>query len=257
MKKLVTILLVLALAGVANASFTDDFESYANFSVIAGQNNWVTSYQEMTVVDDCIARAAVGRNGTQGLEEHWLAPGGASNGGGAARSVTGDVGTSAYSVSIEYSQFTDPSKGQGFIYAGDTTSLIGGTTNNAIWVQVYANGNIGWFQRGGATNSEFEGAGTYVRATHGWVRLQIDVTGLDSTPSALLSVIDINDGTGADIGTIASHTFNSNLPTFQAAAFRQFDQGWSSLDNFSSTPEPATLIVLSLGAGLAMLRRRR
>ena len=41
MKKLVAILIVLGLAGVANAAFYEDFEAYADGSTLVGQGGWV------------------------------------------------------------------------------------------------------------------------------------------------------------------------------------------------------------------------
>ena len=122
MKKILVIVAVLGLAGVANADFIldDDFEGYAHQSLLVGQHNWTTLYHENNSVPSCRVVDSWGRNGTKGLEED---PAHAGSSGGAAQTIVCDwdgPDPNLLTASIDYMHTADQTTyGQGFLYLGD------------------------------------------------------------------------------------------------------------------------------------------
>lgn len=236
-KKLLALLVVLALAGVANAFWNDDFESYSHQSLLVGQNNWTTLYHEGSSVPSGRVIDSWGRNGTKGLEED---PAHAGSSGGAAQTIVCDWDGSDpnwLTASIDYMHTADQTTyGQGFLYLGDESMQNSTTDYNQIWLQVDADGTAGIFTRiNGLDVQSATIPSVYDPGTHGWIRLEI-VVNLGASPSAPWAkgyFYDIEDSTGAVLSTLHSGDF-SQVPSIYAAGVRLTDQGWAHEDNFTT-----------------------
>lgn len=276
MKKLVTILVILGLAGLANAAFTDDFDSnisgnsfvWSAGQPVPGLNGWVPAYlngdttvQPSAVVD--VAGTGVGT--TQGLSQPtdnqtYVA----------GRDITGDVGgNGAYEARLMGLMDPDgpaPSGVQGNniqLHVGDNSLINGGGLANrqGDFVLVNSAGSFAVFSYNGAGNGSFNVMASAINHDAvGWFEIVMSYTGIGTAGVATLN--DVDDNTGAFISQIVQQPFLI-APTFSsfdaAVIYTQYhnQNGLSRADNFASTPEPMTLGVLALGALAALLRRRR
>jgi hypothetical protein len=263
-KKMVLVVMggLLALAGSVDAALLlDTFDTYAAGSNLRGQGGWTDLFNEGATTQDPRILGSGGFNSTNGVE----AP---DPGAPAAASIdvkthflASTSGGGSYTASVDFHQKpnqTSTNLGQGYLYLGDTASMTSDTGGNhsQMWIQVVGTGAIGYHNRvNGSVTQAIGGSNSYDRDAHGWIRLKMVVNSTNTSVTA--SVEDINDTTGEFISTIDSHTFSgTSFATIEMAGIRHANQGWGTLDNFSSSPEPTTAVMLVLGGGL-LLRRRR
>ena len=269
MKKLLAILVILGLAGVANAAFFEDFEGYTADAQLVGSGGWTDSgfggwyranYPAWTRTPLGLgAGPNAGAPGPGGPSTPWM--------GYAGRDVTGDATASGYTLEMLTGGVGPGNNG---LIIGDNR-LIGtgnpdSVANPADHIYIQSN-HAGYtyidawddgvndsteLTPGGSPAGDMTGLGWYR------VKWELDFSG---TPSASAYIGDADDTTGALLAgwtLLATKTLPDGLDTpaeVAAAGFHAHKTGF--VDQFSSTPEPVTLSILALGAGLALLRRRR
>ena len=243
----------------ANASFSDDFDAgWTAGDTIPGSNGWVVMYNESTnVTGSALIGAASSGIGTTKNFDHTATP----TTGGAARSIDAHIGANGVGQ-VRVMGNVDSAGATNEIWVGKDTAIL---TNNVTgtqrnyYVSYKSNGSFtagmhspGWTYNG-------LGAGSWNPGNVGWVELVIDFDE-DSGSPGTATLNDVNDTTGAFISQILQLTFPAAPPWAVADNLvAALSVGSSSLgqDNFVVTPEPVTMSILALGAGLVLLRRRR
>ena len=291
---LVLIAAVLALAGAAHAEFIDDFDSniasnnyvWTQGDSLTGNNGWVALYDEESFAMDStyisVASEGIGAaKGAQGLAGYSQSQEGQPSyyGQGNARDITGDTNGDDVTVSLQINMVgaqTGGSLKEGEVRlivgeaAGITSSTPPFPERHQLRITPDGNGFIGTNWNDGGDNwspATFAAgeAGVPDWTTWGWMEISIDIDKSVNYAHAFIQDVDDADGSliGSvyDLGQIPGGTPGVTTPfALEAAAFWIWDADgadWdTAVDNWSSTPEPATLGLLIIG-GLVLLRRRR
>ena len=257
MKVMVALFAVLGLVGLANAAtipFSDDLDS---------QGGTLSS------------------GGWTGLPSgEWCA--GASGPVSPLNIVAGGPGTSTQAAEGNYlvSQIKfSPGIGSGQVQVGFDFYNNGSRLHMAI----FGDGNVddndhhtglviingqnytGWNYRigegqGGVEDTDWENwASSTMSVQNDWQRIIIDID--FGTNSLAYSVQDVDDDNGGLLGSPTALWNNSGSSIMPFATLDRLGFAiWAAgnlVDNPYITPEPVTLSILALGAGLALMRRRR
>ena len=238
MKKLVTILVILGLAGMANADWIDTFESYTGGETIAGSNGWLA-----------------GGNGGGGLETVGNT---ATAGVGISSSVgyAGDGGQPWYTEHKDVGGLTTgtvtlnvlaltPTNGR------NTIAMMAddyGDPRDDILVYVYYNGGYSLRDVQNGSFGYYNGTGVI----SGWHEVELSLN-LDTDLVTARYRLTDNDGnpTGGWL-PIGDGSF-----TAQDLPLDHWSIGVEYGAVLDGLPEPMTLSVLALGGLAALLRRRR
>lgn len=239
MKKLLAIVLVLGLAGLANAAWLEDYESYTPPEPVADQGAWLA--------------------GGTGAGDWWLTGSATHAGLGINGSISaGSGGVEGNHINMSFDSGTTTINYLVKSEAGDRGAFVFGQEayGAGSW---YANGfsidyqagwnvatidNDAWTQIGGTANPD----------TWGWHEIEMSVNMDDR--SAYVKIRDVDDTTGAP-------TTAWGTPVVVAAGgipnktIQYFSTGHKSGMLIDGLPEPMTLSVLALGGLAALLRRRR
>ena len=268
MKKLVTILVVLGLAGFASGAnilnVNEDFEGWGAPStrVVGGVYSWYTGlHGDAFGVGPGLGPLQTFPSGS---------PAGTSCAGG-----TGSAGR--YGSALDFDAVStgiveinlDVRAGKAYASAGDETNrgwvwLQGRGSDTNEYVEIY------YYNQQATLNVILKGNGmdTTIAApvfpVDNWHRTKFQLN--LSTGQMDIDWIDINDSTGAEIGGWSS-MYSGDMPidSFDYLELATWAQGYlgggpnyiRQFDNLVVTPEPVTLGLLALGAGLFLMRRRR
>ena len=263
MKKLVAVLVVLGLAGVANAAFIEDFESLTPGN-INGQNGWTDT--GMGAWYRANYPASVGTDGIGANPQAGIATGDPRWMGYAGHDVSGIATAGGFTLTALTGTIVAGGGNTGII-VGDYR-LIG--TGNGDGVpnladHIYLQSNHAGYTYVAAYN-DWVGDSTEIgpddggdMRVYGWYLEKLELDFGAGTFTA--SVADADDTTGAQIGPwvdLVTKALPDGLDSpaeVVSAGFYVHKDVW--VDEFTATPEPVTLSILVLGAGLALLRRRR
>ena len=251
MKKLVAILIVLGLAGFASGAniipLYDDFESYTPGALLGGPYNWTTGVAGPS--GGPAGPVNIGGGGPIGTQATYNL--GATH---AGSSLAFDpISTGIVDINLNIHSIINRVVlllgGDG--YAGtDNYFLITFAIPNVYDYCPY------WAKGRGLDDESFLGRNLNIPADD-WsdVNFHMDF----GANNLLVQWEDIDDDTGASMGTGWTTVYDGGLPFF---AFDYFELGGKvpgepASDNLRIIPEPVTLSILALGAGLALLRRRR
>ena len=245
----------LAVTGVANA-FVEDFNSMT-INPLAGQasgaNTWAIPNQ-MTGTSAEV-KLTDGPDGSQALRGNFAQSRGNSIAIDAATLT--QIGSGAGMLTLSMDMLDDPAK---YVGLGVGTSSINDSSTPQNWLASRLNDGGLYDRFYSKTNGTYVDdpahAITLARATNTWknFKIEVDLNG-SGIVTAARQYID-----GGLAGTWAFGATPAWSPTHVAFVFDksggvQDPKG----DNFSYvwTPEPATLAVLLLGGGLALLKRRK
>ena len=284
MKKVAVIFLVLGLAGAVQAAFIDDFDSgWAQGDTIVGSNGWLPYFEG----GGEFASGEIGGDGSGigttkgGIENTVSQSQGAANTAGLTRYITDDFVNGQLTVQSLFRVSAGGGARLEVAPEENLTTATGGTVSGgypenyiAYKVQMNSDGNAFWGTSGGGNpvawdygNFPGDQFARWNPGAAGWVAMKIhlDLNDVDNdglTRSAYWSDVDDATGLGAwnylgefpggeialsDLDVVGVVVWDTNAGAGGTVAF----------DNFSSTPEPMTLNLLALGAGLTLLRRRR
>ena len=266
MKKLVAIVVILGLAGVANADFYDDFDTgWTQGDSIVGNNGWVDFYDEGAgTVDLYIGAAGTGIASTKGSIC-------SSSRGGIARDITADKSGDSYTASVVMSGLDSDAGGR--LHVGAAGHLTSATaqpdeylihaTSTDVTIALRSGGgwNYHWWPNMSAWPYTAVDWSNWIAS-----KIVIDtdyahafIAEVDGTTGALLgSWVDLGRFPNVGENSTASGPLTGPSTVFftpAEAAVQHYNA--NTADNFASTPEPVTLSLLALGAGLVLLRRRR
>ena len=285
MKKILTIVVILGLAGVANAAFTDDFDTgWTAADTIVGNNNWLALSTETTGIPQPITSAKIGAAGSGiGTTKGGI---GAQQGypTGAARDITADKSGDVYTVTAMFTGVTvDQPEWNRLLVGSAVTLLDPDSETRSLYAIQHGRDYVSLNMWHGGEARFFIWMQTdvwpFTEVNHledGWVGFKIEIgtnyahgfiADVDDTDGSLIgSWVDLGrfpnvaDALGGHYDGDAYHTGPSTIPfDIDTAGFigGKSSAGFDSVDNFVSTPEPATLGVLALGGVLALLHRRR
>jgi hypothetical protein len=274
MKKLVAIVVILGLAGAAQAEFSDDFDSntasnnyvWTPGDTVAGNNGWMQYFDEgagMNSLD-------IGSGGS-GIGPPVQGTISAAGQRGVARDITADKSGDSYEASVMIGGM-DASEQYAILRVGAAGHLTTDHTPESMYILHVAPIDVtlglrhdgGWYYNYWTDTSLFPF--TEVDFAD-WMGLKIVL----DTDYAHAFIADIDSTTGdvigdwtdlgrfpnvGDKGKAKDLTGPSIIPFIPAEASFQHHADHAG-DNFSSVPEPVTLAILALGGGLALLRRRR
>jgi len=252
MKKFVALFVVLGMAGLASGvpitlGYADDFEGYAPGTLV-GQGPWVSPLNGSGIgsADAADAIVDVGGIGT-GVQAAY---------GGGSWAGAGVVITGANSGLVDLNVMIDsaPTSRKMIYLEGDGQQ---GSAINYLQMTMFndAYGGLYWNAAG---NGVGEGSPTPPNpAGVGWYEMHFNLD-FDGN-SMTVEWRDVDDSTGAGLGGWTPLIGPIGIPFTELTSFNYACtfNGTDILDNFSLTPEPITLSLLALGAGLFFVRRRR
>ena len=228
-------LALLCVSLPASADYLETFDSYAAGSTLIGQGGWVGYPNESWNTDANVVNAQ-------------------SHSGGNSMMVHSG-GPSGYGTDIVRA-FTDFTTGswvvKGYTYV--PTGMVG----NADWIlkcrytDPFVGDNDGiYIQLNGTAGKATIGAGSADIIRDQWVLFEVDLNLDTRTGEGFYNGVSL--GTFTDYGDPDNHA----IAAFDIWTYGGFtDANPVYYDDFSITPEPATMSLLALG-GLALLRRRR
>ena len=244
----------LAVTGVTNA-FVEDFNSMT-INPLAGQasgaNTWAIPNQ-MTGTSTEV-KLTDGQDGSQALRGYWQQSRGNSIAIDAA--TLAQIASGAGMLTVSMDMLDDPIR---YVGLGVGTSSINDSSTPQNWLASRLN-DAGLYDRfysktNGAYVDDPGHAITLTRATGTWKNFKIEV---DLNASGVVTAAKqyIDGGLAGTWSFGATPTWSPTHVAFVMDKSNTVDQ---KADNFaySWTPEPATLAVLLLGSGLALLRRRK
>ena len=252
MKKLAVILVVLAMAGLAQAAvvFSETFDDLGEGSLLSADAAWTTGWpgQSLTV-NAASGKSGKGATHTGGAESADYASFTPVTGGDALPifriSMDAYIGTSAETVTQQDIRIL-VSDAPPLTGADDLSINITEATHGDI------NVNLAW----GTVDGTYHATTTYDTVFDTWVNIWLELNLATGALSA-----------GFDDGTAGSATFTDtwtliDFAPASAAVYTAFvgsGAGTTRVDNIliEAIPEPATLAVLGIGGILALLRRRR
>lgn len=263
LKMVVSVLLVVGVAGVVNAySIADDFDSYADGPLL-DSSDWAANDSRTPNVQD-----GIGVGGTKGVTNAQY--GAVMSGVEANKVVWGDLAVNDYLVlKMDFESSTTGEFDDDRLYLTYSADNVTSSSNN-FGVQLdYTTvdnvniANIQTYYRSGTDRVEVPFVTDIIAANSTWYTFELKIT----KTGAESAVFDVKLApVGGDViasgtwNTLTSDTRQPNADYFTELwpAFKNYNAASGDADNFSFAvvPEPMTLSLLGLG-GLALLRKRR
>ena len=255
MKKLVAIVVILGVAGLAQAAASDDFDTgWTASDTVVGSHGWVAGYfsNPNPSASPVIGAAGTGIDNTMSVSLVGLGTR------AIGRDVSGDVVGGHWTGSMMIDLFTEGAE-DFRLYVGKDTSMESTGVDESVdyMMHVGSNGTMtaGRHEHpGNPWSYNWLDVGSWDPVAAGWVQAVVDIDMNGGTSTATLN--DVDDDTGAFISQLLTLDFPAPPPFDELNAISIVGR-FSLWDNFNSTPEPVTLAILALGSGLALLRRRR
>jgi len=263
MKKYLVLLVVLAMAGIASGSAiipsTHDIESLTPGLTVHGQGGFVFGYTYGTTSGDVVSG---GPAGTQAI--------GAGTGGtmgGAAMQIIGGTGLVDITLDLGSKGGANGIRKEVLLVGDGTwgaqTALVSMTNFFQTTVYQGAYKTCYWSVRGNGLDTANDPLGAIPPANWTQIHLRADI----AANTLLVEIWDIDDSLGTIIGTAPVCTvYNGASPFATSLDAIEFGGDWAwvpggygmaTFDNLVITPEPVTLGLLALGAGMFLVRRRR
>ena len=267
MKVIVALFAVLGLVGIASGAaitnpYSDDFTGYTTNTSWPTQGNWVTPLNGGSPG----GVAADGKTWTGGIGA-GSAGGGSATGGGTYEGAGIEIAPISTGV-VDISVLMQNAYRTNIFLEGDGNQGEGDVplTASYMWIDFpKSNDQFNWQVRGfWDVDTETYGVTGSGHAPgpveDNWFELHYY---LDFNAHTLLvEWRDVDNTTGLPTGSGAYNLICSTGLPFTSLTWWEYTDQWTSgevamVDNFVLTPEPVTMSILAIGAGLSLILRRR